>query len=139
MTTSVDIDVAVPDREWPAFPISHDEDLPGMFTFTGTDIETRPWRTFADQPGIRERVLWGNTETGAFAGIIELAPEAGIREHVHRRLAHHLFVVSGTCEVTPAGRMLAPGSYAVAEPGVTHGIARAGLAGCRIFFVQAEA
>jgi quercetin dioxygenase-like cupin family protein len=139
MTTNVCVDVDVPDREWPAFPINHDEVLPALFSFTGTDVEARPWRTFADQPGVRERVLWGNPETGAFAGIIELAPEAGIAEHIHRRLAHHLFVLSGTCEIAPAGRVLATGSYAVAEPGVTHGIGRAGLVGCRIFLVQAEA
>src|SRR5690242_15745199 len=138
MTTSVNVDVVVPDREWPAFPVNTGEELPKLFSFTGTDVAARPWRSFADQPGVRERVLWGNPETGAFAGIIELAPEAGIREHLHRRLAHHLFVQSGTCELTPAGRMLVAGSYAVAEPGVRHGIARAGLEGCRIYFVQAQ-
>lgn len=103
---------------------------------SAADVEARPWRPFATEPGVREKVLWEDERSGSYAGILELEPGTRIREHFHVGLVHLLYVLAGSCELAVSLRVLGPGGYAFVPAEALHGIDRAGAEGCRMFFVQ---
>jgi quercetin dioxygenase-like cupin family protein len=106
---------------------------------SSTDVEAKPWRPFADQPGVRDKVLWEDPSSGSYAGIMELAPRARVRPHVHHAGVHHLYVVCGSCELSVSERVLGPNAYGFVPAGALHGIDEAGPEGCTIFFLTLAA
>jgi hypothetical protein len=97
------------------------------------EVAALPWRPFVGVPGLRYRVLWQDPAGKSFAGLLHLDPDASVLPHLHLRAVHHLWVVSGNCEI--GGRMLDTGSYAFVPAGRTHGIGQVGRAGCLLFYV----
>ncbi|HYU59016.1 MAG TPA: cupin domain-containing protein [Actinomycetota bacterium] len=109
--------------------------LTGERALSATDVEARPWRPFAGQPGVRDKVLWEDPATGSYAGMMEIEPGATVRTHGHRRAVHHLFVVRGSCELAVTERVLGPGAYTFVPAATKHGIESAGTEGCTLFFL----
>jgi quercetin dioxygenase-like cupin family protein len=103
---------------------------------SATDVEARPWQPFANGPGVRFRVLWDESATGSFAGILQLAPGAQLRRHFHLVAVHHLYVLSGTCELSGSDRVLGPGAYVFVPAEAQHGIEGTGPDGCTAFFLH---
>jgi quercetin dioxygenase-like cupin family protein len=103
---------------------------------SSTDVQARPWRPFSDLDGVRDKVLWEDPLTGSYAGIMELAPDAGVPQHFHLTAAHHLYVIRGTCELAVSDRVLGPGAYAFVPAEALHGVVRAGPEGCTMFFLH---
>jgi quercetin dioxygenase-like cupin family protein len=103
---------------------------------SGGDVEARPWRPHGSESGVREKVLWEDHASGSYAGILELAPGARIREHVHWGAVHLLYVLSGTCELSESLRVLGAGGFEFVPPKALHGIAETADETCRLFFVH---
>jgi quercetin dioxygenase-like cupin family protein len=97
------------------------------------DIDARPWRQFAGNEGVSDKVLWADPVTGSSAGLMAIAPGKTVRSHLHRRAIHHLCVLHGTCRIRD--RALGPGSYVFVPAGVEHGIDEGGQGGCTLFFL----
>jgi quercetin dioxygenase-like cupin family protein len=109
--------------------------LDRAYVLNSMDVEARPWQPFADQHGVRDKVLWRDPVSGSYAGLMELAPGARVVPHVHRRAVHHLYVVSGSCELSVSERVVGPGAYAFVPAETPHGIEKAGPEGCALFFL----
>jgi quercetin dioxygenase-like cupin family protein len=106
---------------------------PAMVLLDPREAAALPWRPFAGISGLRDRVLWQDPAGKSFAGLLHLDPGASVLPHIHLRATHHLWVVSGSCTID--GRRLDAGSYGFVPSGRSHGIERAGRAGCLLFYV----
>ena len=98
------------------------------------DVQALPWRVFAEQEGVAEKVLWQDAGAGSYAGMLSISPGSSVRLHRHRTAAHHLTVIRGSCRI--GGIPMERGSYAFVPAGTWHGISEAGHAGCEIFFLH---
>lgn len=94
-------------------------------------VDSLPWQPFGKAPGVTQRTLWHDAAGRAFACIMHLEPGATVPQHTHRASTHHVWVVSGTCEVE--GCSLTAGSYLFVPAMIDHGIHRAGPSGCTLF------
>jgi quercetin dioxygenase-like cupin family protein len=97
------------------------------------EVASLPWRPFAGEEGVRDRVLWQDPDGASYAGLLDLEPGASVAPHLHRGAVHHLWVVSGHCEI--GGRTLGAGSYVFVPGGAEHAIQRAGPTGCVLFYL----
>jgi quercetin dioxygenase-like cupin family protein len=123
--------------------VPHEEAPPAMesrreseHALSDGDVEARPWRPHGAETGVREKVLWVDRASGSYAGILELAPGARIREHVHWGAVHLLYILSGTCELSASLRVLGAGGFEFVPAEALHGIAEAANDTCRLFFVH---
>jgi quercetin dioxygenase-like cupin family protein len=97
------------------------------------EVASLPWRPFAGEEGLRDRVLWQDPDGASYAGLLEMEPGSSMAPHLHRGAVHHLWVVRGHCEIN--GRTLAAGSYVFVPQGLEHAIQRAGPTGCTLFYL----
>ena len=100
------------------------------------DVEAMPWRLVSPDGSVREKTL---REDGiSYVGLLEMAPGAELDRHFRPGVTHHLYVLSGTCELKGSLRVIESGSY-VYGPGETlHGMKAVGPEGCRVFYLQAS-
>lgn len=94
------------------------------------DVASRPWRPFAGGQGVRDRVLWQDSEAASYAGLLQMEPGTSVAPHRHRGAVHHLWVVSGECVIN--ARTLSAGSYVFVPQGLEHAIQQAGPFGCTL-------
>jgi quercetin dioxygenase-like cupin family protein len=99
----------------------------------GGEVASIPWRSFAGEEGVRDRVLWQDPEGESYAGLLDMEPGASVAPHLHRRAVHHMWVVRGECLIN--GRTLGAGSYVFVPQSVEHGIQHAGPTGCTLFYL----
>lgn len=97
------------------------------------EVARLPWRPFAGEEGVRDRVLWQDPDGASYAGLLRMEPGTSVAPHLHRGAVHHLWVVSGECVIN--GRTLAAGSYVFVPQGLEHAIQQAGPAGCTLFYL----
>lgn len=95
-----------------------------------SDVEARPWLPLPDSPGVTYKALWRAGRS--VAGLMRLAPGAGVAPHTHDHAHHHVWVVAGSCRVL--GHDVGAGSYAHIPAGVEHAVA-AGPDGCTFFYI----
>lgn len=100
-------------------------------------IEALAWQPFDSLEGVSQRVLWHQEGTRSSVGMLRLEPGASIPPHTHRYSVHHVWIVSGTCEIE--GRTLTAGSYAFVPAGVEHGIHDTGPSGCVMLYAYLAA
>ena len=97
------------------------------------EVASLPWRPFAGEGGVHDRVLWQDPDGASYAGVLEMRPGSSVAPHRHCGAVHHLWVTRGHCEIN--GRTLATGSYVFVPRGVEHAIQRAGPTGCTLFYL----
>lgn len=101
---------------------------------TAGEADSRPWLPLPDAPGVTYKALWRAGRS--VAGLMRLAPGAGVAPHSHDHAHHHVWVVKGSCRVL--GHEVTAGSYAHIPAGVEHGVS-AGPAGCTFFYIYEQA
>jgi mannose-6-phosphate isomerase-like protein (cupin superfamily) len=94
------------------------------------EVEARPWLPLPDAPGVTYKALWRAGRS--VAGLMRLGPGAGVAPHTHDHAHHHVWVVTGSCQVL--GHEVTAGSYAHIPAGVEHAV-HAGPDGCTFFYI----
>jgi quercetin dioxygenase-like cupin family protein len=107
--------------------------MTGEVAVDSRDVAAIPWRPFAGEEGLRDRVLWQDPDGASYAGLLEMQPGSSMAPHLHRGAVHHLWVVRGQCLIN--GKTLAAGSYVFVPRGLEHAIQQAGPTGCTLFYL----
>ena len=78
------------------------------------------WRA-KSLPGVHEKMLWRNKETGASVALIKVEKGVGIPEpHAHDS-NQFMYCLQGRYEYLPTGLVLVPGSFYCNPKGMVHG------------------
>lgn len=85
-----------------------------------TESEEIPWRE-KSLPGLYEKSLWRNDETGASIALVRFEEGVGIpRRHVHGS-NQFMYCLEGRYEYLDPGLVLTPGSFYMNPKGNPHG------------------
>ena len=79
-----------------------------------------PWRE-KSLPGISEKMLWRNEETGASIALIRFAKGSGIPQPHYHASNQFMICLQGKYEYTPTGVTLTAGSFYWNKKGNVHG------------------
>lgn len=79
-----------------------------------------PWRE-KSLPGISEKMLWRNEETGASIALIRFAKGSGIPQPHYHASNQFMICLSGRYEYLPTGTTLTAGSFYWNKKGNVHG------------------
>lgn len=81
-----------------------------------------PWRE-KSLPGIAEKMLWRNEETGASIALIRFAKGSGIPQPHYHASNQFMLCLTGRYEYTQTGVVLTPGAFYWNKKGNVHGLA----------------
>ena len=82
--------------------------------------DTMSWRE-KSLPGVSEKMLWRNEETGASIALIRFAKGASIPKPHRHASNQFMYCLSGKYEYTATGVVLLPGSFYCNPKGNVHG------------------
>ena len=82
--------------------------------------DTMSWRE-KSLPGVSEKMLWRNDETGASIALIRFAKGASIPKPHRHASNQFMYCLSGKYEYTATGVVLLPGSFYCNPKGNVHG------------------
>jgi len=82
--------------------------------------EQLPWRD-KSLPGLAEKRLWQDEQTGASISLVRFQKGAGIPEPHYHASNQFMYCLSGAYEYTKTGLLLTPGSFYWNPKGHTHG------------------
>ena len=97
------------------------------------DIAHMPWAPFGEIEGVQTKALWRDPYGASYAGLMRMAPRAAVPVHRHHLGTHHVWVISGSCEI--AHQRLAEGGYAFVPLETDHGIRTLGRSECLMFYL----
>jgi 2,4'-dihydroxyacetophenone dioxygenase len=104
-------------RETPVAPMP--KEMPNLQELL-VDTDKIPWRE-KSLPGISEKMLWRNEETGASIALIRFAKGSGIPQPHYHSSNQFMFCLSGRYEYTATGVTLTAGSFYCNPKGNVHG------------------
>jgi mannose-6-phosphate isomerase-like protein (cupin superfamily) len=79
------------------------------------------------------KLLWRSGESAS--GVMHARAGAELGAHVHPDIAHHMWIMEGSCQVL--GQEVGPGGYVHVPAGTEHAIS-VGPWGCTFFFVYTQ-
>lgn len=97
---------------------------------TAADVEAMAWQQDPGRPGVAHKVLW--QAPGTVIGLMRLDPGTRNPEHVHHDAHHHIWLVSGECDLL--GRTVTAGAHVYVPPGTPHAEVNASAAPCVFFY-----
>lgn len=106
------------------------DDLGKLIVTTREDIESLPWESSGDTPGLRHKILWRSGNV--VLGIMQVDHGSENPVHTHHGAHHHILILEGECTIV--GRRVGPGSYVYIPPTVPHGATDVGPDGCTFFY-----
>lgn len=101
------------------------------------DVETIPWRPVPGAPGLCERVLSRDAETGDYTRLFRIGPGAdtsplGVQAH---DFWEEVYIVEGEVHDLTLDTTFGAGMYACRPPGMRHGPWRS-VRGCTMFEIR---
>lgn len=85
------------------------------------EIESIPWKQVEGSPGVYEKILNTDPETGSFTRLVRYAPGTETKEILKHDFYEELFVISGTYVDMGKNLTLKEGYYGYRHPGMQHG------------------
>ncbi|MGD9117673.1 MAG: cupin domain-containing protein [Dehalococcoidia bacterium] len=89
------------------------------------DTESIPWTPVEGAPGLYEKILSFDPDTGNVTRLVKATPREGISGEVSHPFCEEGFLLKGSFTNTETGQVYGPGAYSCRPAGMKHGKSKA--------------